>query len=1042
MDWKHPDGANDRRKEKPAMNKLKKSLDRHISTERLSTCVYFAMLALLIVFSVFSYSVSYVNGGFNTKSYVTLSKAWVRVYPDGSEEEIPLLPADFNDKVGEEIVIRRRLPALFLVDSPVLFIRSNHQTVLVRIDGEEVYRYQFWAANRFDADFPPTQWLCLQMKDDWNGSVIELSLTRLQDDESVTVSEIYLGDRADIIFALASRSALPLLCALIAFVMGTFFLARQMFAPMRRELGYRNLHIGLVLLFLSMWVIYKSDVRQLFFGNLPFVRNMEFFTLMMLPVPIILSVNYSEKKRFNVAAHYLCVLILLADLAIMGLVLIDGYNLLSLLWLILLTLVVTAVFIVVSLAIIAGTDVELFRSLRSTVFSYGVLFLFGFLEYLDMFVLRDRFKGLFMSVGLLLYTFGLTFEQFGTQRRLIEQTRRAEMENRAKSDFLASMSHEIRTPINAVLGMDEMILREAKDATVLGYAADIQRAGRHLLNIINNILDFSRIESGHVEISNSAYDVAALLTDISDLIQVQADEKKLRFETRVQDMMPGKLIGDSFRIRQIAINLLNNAVKYTKRGYVDFSVDTISEEEAYLLSRDAAVSGPPTEITSPVYLRMVVRDSGNGIREEDMPRLFESFQRLDPVLNAGVQGTGLGLSIVSTLVQLMNGSLLVKSVYGVGTQFTLIIPQELPSGEKSGSFAVLRKENDEVQSAQGVFRAPETTVLAVDDNAINRRLLQALLRRTEVKLTVCESGKECLKLVGANAYDIILMDHLMPEMDGIETLHRMNELAENRCAGVPVIVLTANAVSGARESYLAEGFTDYLSKPIQSIELEEMLARYLPAEKVLPAEGAPPSAPDRAGALPEWLGQVDELSVADGLRFCATPETYLETLEIYAKNAASFADEIAASYREGDTGSVIVKVHALKSTSRAIGAVGLSTFAERLELSGKAGDTRPLDEELDGLLARYRALGAQLSERMGLERESEARTLRAISDEQLRETYDMIRALTEEFEYDRAASMIESLDGFDLPDAERERCGQLKRAAENFDWDRIGEILA
>ncbi len=1031
------------------MNNPKSFFRTSISVEKLLAFTYGVLIALLGVFAVSSYIAPFSVEGFDGYNFVTLSRNWEQVLPNGETQPIPSLPADLYDKLGEEIVVRRQLPGLFLLDGPVLMIRSNHQIISARIDGEEIYRYDYWASSRYGLTFPPVRWLSIPLRSDYAGKVIELSLTRLQEDTTETVSDIFLGDRTDIIYFLIRRNIFPLICGAVTLLVGAFFLVRQMIWASRKVLERRSLYVGLILLLLSTWLLCSSDVRQVFFDNILYARNMEFLSLMMLPVPIILSVNYSERGKFQTVAYALCGLVFLSDLVILLLVLVGIRNILEMLWLIIASIAVAGLFILVSFFIIAFTDAPLFRSLRIALFSYGTLFLFGFGEYLNLLLFSERHQGICMAVGILFYTAGLTAEQSRDQRKLLEQVERAESENRAKSDFLASMSHEIRTPINAVLGMDEMILREATDPAVLDYAADIRHAGRHLLSLIDDILDISRIESGRMEIAEGEYDLEVLLADISDLIRVQAEEKGLAFETRILSVIPNKLRGDAPRIRQIAINILNNAVKYTRRGRVVFSIDAIPEEEAILLRSEALIQGPPTELENPVYLRMSVRDTGIGMRQEEIPSIFDSFQRLDAEVNAGVQGTGLGLPIVSTLVRLMHGFLMVKSVYGIGSQFTVVLPQEELSVERFGSFTEHpAKPKNAADRDKPLFRAPTANVLAVDDNAMNLRLLKALLRRTQVRLTTCDSGKECLKLAQTEHFDLILMDHLMPEMDGIETLHRLRELPGSQCAGIPVIVLTANAITGMRERYLASGFNDYLSKPIRSEDLEAMMMRYLPQETLLPPEDAEASAGDgAAGAaaeppeIPDWLNGLDEIDVSLGLRYCGTPDIYLDTLAIYAKNAEDFSGEIEACRSAGDNAGTVIKVHALKSTSLAIGADSLSKLAASLEAAGKKGDVQTLNEGLDELLSRYRALGQALIRLVKRDDTAEA-DLAPISDEQLRDTYNAIRKLAAEFECDRAAAMIESLCGCRLSDSERERCNRLRHAAENFEWDQIEAILS
>ncbi|MBQ8878159.1 MAG: response regulator, partial [Lachnospiraceae bacterium] len=370
----------------------------------------------------------------------------------------------------------------------------------------------------------------------------------------------------------------------------------------------------------------------------------------------------------------------------------------------------------------------------------------------------------------------------------------------AKTRFLANMSHEIRTPINTIIGMNEMILRENNDSAIEEYAQSVQSASKLLLGLVNDVLDFSKIEAGKLEIIETEYNLSKLLHDVVEGIKARAQSKNLKLEVLIENPLPAVLKGDEIRIRQILNNLLSNAVKYTKEGTVTLKVKGIREEERFLL-------------------HMSVKDTGMGIKEEDLKKLFSRFQRLEEEKNRYIEGTGLGLNITRQLAELMDGNIEVSSVYGEGSCFTLIIPQEIVRQEEI-------KEN-----RKGLY-APTAEILVVDDNQMNLMVIGALLKRTAVKLTKAHGGLECLDLCKKNKYDLILMDHMMPDPDGIETLHLLRKDKESLNRNTEVIVLTANAIAGMSDMYIAEGFNDYLSKPVVAEDLEEMLGKHLPAEKI------------------------------------------------------------------------------------------------------------------------------------------------------------------------------------------------------------------
>ena len=380
--------------------------------------------------------------------------------------------------------------------------------------------------------------------------------------------------------------------------------------------------------------------------------------------------------------------------------------------------------------------------------------------------------------------------------------------NIAKSQFLANMSHEIRTPINAILGMNEIAIRECEDDTLLSYMMDIKNAGHNLLYIINDILDFSKIEAGKIEIFEDEYATAKLLKDVVDMISIKASEKGLEFIINADENLPSKLNGDINRIRQIMINILNNAVKYTQSGSVSFFVEGIRREDGF-------------------DFVFKVKDTGIGIKPEDIGALFDSFSRFDEKKNSNVEGTGLGLAITNRLVEIMGGHIDVKSTYGEGTTFIVSIPQIVVDDSPMGKFnrdLKLRKRNkkdiDHI-NAEGV------SILLVDDNGVNLAVAKGLLKPTKAMVTTCRSGKECLEKIAAEKFDIILLDHMMPEMDGIETLKMAKEMDGNKCADSVFIALTANAISGIKDMYIEAGFNDYISKPIDAEELENTILKYI-----------------------------------------------------------------------------------------------------------------------------------------------------------------------------------------------------------------------
>nr|WP_297704441.1 ATP-binding protein [uncultured Butyrivibrio sp.] len=390
----------------------------------------------------------------------------------------------------------------------------------------------------------------------------------------------------------------------------------------------------------------------------------------------------------------------------------------------------------------------------------------------------------------------------------------ANASNKAKSDFLANMSHEIRTPMNAILGMDEMILRNSPGDPIRKYALDIQSAGKTLLSIINDILDFSKIESGKMELVPVEYSVASVMNDVVNMTMKKATDKGLIYDLNVSERVPSVLLGDEIRIRQIMLNLINNAIKYTHEGKVAIEV-SFDEETSMLV--------------------ICVADTGIGIKNEDLGKLFGSFQRLEEEKNRNIEGTGLGLNITHRLVNMMEGSISVSSRYGEGTTFTASVKQTVVDATPVGDFAQnLLKLQQQKEDYKPSLIAPSAKIIIVDDNDMNLEVIEGLLEDTRIKITTAQSGRECIDILREKKFDVIFLDQMMPGMSGAQTLVEIRK--EHLADETPVIALTADAIVGARENYIKEGFTDYLSKPVMYEALEALLLKYLKKDLILSKE--------------------------------------------------------------------------------------------------------------------------------------------------------------------------------------------------------------
>ena len=484
----------------------------------------------------------------------------------------------------------------------------------------------------------------------------------------------------------------------------------------------------------------------------------------------------------------------------------------------------------------------------------------------------------------------------------------------ARTEFFAKMSHEIRTPINTIIGMNEMIMRESKEDYVRNYATDINVAAKSMLSIVNDILDLSKLDSGKMTLLPVRYDFSALINDVINMTHSSAEAKKLKLEVQVSHDLPKILFGDDVRIRQILLNLLSNAVKYTKQGSVTLNI----------------TSGGYTE-HGEVRLVFKFTDTGIGIKEEDIPELFKPFKRIDENKNRYVEGTGLGMNITNQLLFLMGSKLEVESVYGKGSTFSFVLEQKVIGQEIIGDIESHMQHLSQEYEYSTLFTAPDVKILVVDDNTANRKVFKNLLKETMIKVDQADSGKMCLKKTAGTKYDIIFLDHMMPELDGVETFHLLRNAKDNVNSDTPVVILTANAVVGARDKYLADGFDNYLSKPIIPENLEKLIADMLPREKLKFDMAAKKTVKKKAVELPE-LAEFDWTYAGLVLK---TPELIKQTAADFYKTIDYEVENLNEMYKNIEDSDIMeqykIKVHSLKSTTKMIGALSLSGVARVAE---------------------------------------------------------------------------------------------------------------
>ncbi|WP_458459804.1 response regulator [Pseudobutyrivibrio sp.] len=572
-----------------------------------------------------------------------------------------------------------------------------------------------------------------------------------------------------------------------------------------------------------------------------------------------------------------------------------------------------------------------------------------------------------------------------------EQTEAANAANKAKSTFLANMSHEIRTPINAILGMDEMIIRESNDEQIVEYATSIKQAGKSLLVQVNGILDYSKLEDGHMEIFEVEYDLATMISGFVSSASTRAKAKGLNFKVDIDENLPITLLGDDVRVSQIVANLLTNAVKYTEAGEVDFSMREVGRNE------------------SSIDIEIKVKDTGIGIREEDLKNLSVSFKRIDEEHNRNIEGTGLGIPIVIQLLKLMGSELVVESKYQVGSTFSFVLKQGIACNEPIGDYKKRIKKSYKRRNKYTFPSLPEAEVLLVDDYEMNLVVAKNLMKVYDFIPDLVESGRAAITRAEEREYDIIFMDHMMPEMDGIETLDIIKKkgyLGKN----TKVIALTANAIAGAKEYYISKGFDDYLTKPIDAEALEEMLLKYIPKRKILKK------------AISDVKNDKSIVSNDDERQ--ALIKIFVSTIDESAKKL----DEYKAA---GDIKNYTIKVHGLKSTARLIGEMSISKKAEALEKAGKTGDIDYINNHHNELIEEYLSIRNNYEETKPPKKPFEKGDLKDA-------LYSIIE-MANVSDYTSTEMLLNTLDEYDIPEDVYEGIKKIREFLNKLDYEAVAQ---
>ena len=823
----------------------------------LKKLIWVALAIELIVLLVVVINSNVDNMTLSKGEIYDFNTGWIITRQDGSSQKIKSLPYSEKSKAGEKIILSNTIPKKY--SGMTMSFLSADKQFRVTIDGRQVYEFGVNDSRPFGKT-PGSVTNFIDIPENLTEGKIEIEMISPYDNYASNITGITISKRdTSILNLLKSNLGNFAMCIIILACGITLFMLAfiQAFSRQTRDgISY----LGFMCIFGTIYFSIETKSLNVFYGNQTLYSNLVFLVLMLWPVFMQMYYINNLEEKFQKIFYILLFLTLTNVACQLTLQILGVFDFMNMAF-------VSHILIFISGMAILFSLICTIRKGKDKLFALEFLGILAFIggsaaDLIRLYTIHIGDFGKYSRFGMTIFSLLMVFVHIlkvirGYSASIAENARHMQMEvqvieeknqeltianeeaekakaeaiaaAKAKSVFLANMSHEIRTPINAILGMDTMILRESDDKDILEYAGNIQSASQTLLSLINDILDFSKIETGKLELVQGDYALSSLINDVYHMLLGKAKEKGLAFNVDSDKNLPAKLYGDEVRIRQILVNILNNAIKYTEKGSVTLNVGMSEQQNADAINNNNVTGSQPAKN---IIITFTISDTGIGIKSENISHLFDSFSRFDENKNKHIEGTGLGLAITKQLTKLMNGKINVTSKYGEGSVFEVSIPQKVVSDLKIGDISEKYNTAPDKKKKKASFTAPDAKVLVVDDVKMNINVFKALLKRTKISVDSAISGPEALEMIKDNKYDIIFLDHMMPDMDGIETYKHMKELEENPNKDTTVIMLTANAIMGAKEEYLGIGFSDYLSKPVQAAKLEAMILKYLPEELV------------------------------------------------------------------------------------------------------------------------------------------------------------------------------------------------------------------
>ena len=985
--------------------------DAKVSIELIICYVVLAFAALRL----FSVGLFQSNSYLDKELYFSLlSDNWEQVLDDGTRVpvEVPgeALPGD-----SKQFVIERKLP-ITITEHSWLSIRSTRQNIHIYIDGNlrKSYSRTFEEYGRTTV---PSFYLFVQLSKNDIGKTITITGSSEYEVFAYSINDIVIGSQIGIWYYYAIRDdfgfVLPLIVMVIAIGASGILLVVSTYSKNSRKFIF----LGFGVFLYSAWEICDSHLRQLIFNNISIASDAAYMIFSIIPIPFLYSLDLLQKGRYHRSNISFSIAAVGASIVT---AILNSFG------------VYTYIFTMPYLVVIAVAStiymiINIFIDIFKRNLTENKITILGYIGFAATGVVAGIFYAIrpetpatpIVNLGMIFILVCAIVDMIFSY--VIERRDRsvAEEVSTAKSQFIASMSHEIRTPINSILGMAELILRESSEDNITSYGKKIREYGKSLLRLVNEILDYSRLESGKVNIIEETYDAEIAITSLYKIFEPIAVKKGITMQLKQHGIEERLLVGDNEKIYKMVGELLNNAISYTDKGKVTL--------EAYIedLGR--------TDETGHelVMFSIVISDTGVGISSADLNKLFDPFE------NTGEKDgqSGMSLVVINGLLEALGSKLNVRSTPGKGSEFSFDIIQKKANDKEISSWNTKPIEPDlSILNEKGRFYSEKLKVLCVDDSSMNLSVIEGLLKRTGSKIQTATNGEEAINLAGKDSFDIIFMDDRMPGMSGEQAMHIIRDMYKDTQDEVIVIALTGNEYAGARKEYQRKGFDNYLSKPVKTFELEKMLWTYFEDKAMdVQTEGTETVYNEKFN----MIENISEIETDDGVKNCGSIELFVNAVKTFADTSEDNIEMLQRIIDDEDLKNGVIKVHALKSNARIIGSKELSEHAAYLEQCGDAGKEEEFWTKVPALLNEYKEIAGKLENIFTKENEENDDELKNISKEELEDAYSAIEECASSLDFDSIEEILEELSGYKLGSLDKERIKKIRKGLASADSARI-----